>query len=835
MTAANITLDGDISPFRRKMREARQELSDFGKDGQRSVDGLLGPLRKLDGLLVGLGVTLGAGSLLGFAKQTIDASDELSKLSQRTGVAIGTLAAFKQASELADVPQEKLGESLGRLNIVLGEAQAGNAQYRDTLRQLGVTARDPEQAFLQIAEAVQKIEDPTKRAQLLNKVFGESYRVLIPLLAQGRDGLQAQIEASRDYATSQEKLGTQAEQFNDNITRLQQNMQGFAASILADVVPSLNEWFNSTTKLVDRFGVLTGVLAGIGSAVIPGLDTSKLAGSVSIAAARKELKSAREELAVIESSIKSGTFGLIQLALYGSQAEMERKGEFLKSKVKNLTESIRQAEERSKPKQPKSLPVLDTGATAAEAAAARAAEARAAEARRREAERAAQAQAKTRAEVEKIQADAVAAAALAAVDADEAALRQRVALHGAAAADIAAAETDLANRRYAIQRTALEREAQVAAAGNDAAGVARVQTQREALEQQHQAQLTAIAYQAAQTRAQQAQQLASLETEARSRVALDAITVEQDRARGLYNSRQISYEQLLALETSFEARRTAIQQQALEERRALIDPANDPVEFARISAEIEQLQRDHLIRQNQINLEMAEQSRAPLNAVFANIESGLSGVLSQLGTGVRSFADGTRSVFLLVAQSVQQVTSQMIAKWLAEQAKATALRLGFMQAEKAAETAASATTIAAKTAETTAVVGSNAAQAASGAAASQASIPFAGPVLALAAMAAMFAAVSALRPSKSAAGGYDIPRGLNPLVQTHAEEMILPSPLANAVREMAAGGAKPAQGGGVKNVILFEPERVADELATTSGFERAVLQVAHRNPGAFGG
>jgi len=41
----------------------------------------------------------------------------------------------------------------------------------------------------------------------------------------------------------------------------------------------------------------------------------------------------------------------------------------------------------------------------------------------------------------------------------------------------------------------------------------------------------------------------------------------------------------------------------------------------------------------------------------------------------------------------------------------------------------------------------------------------------------------------SAAGGFDIPSGLNPKVQAHAEEMILPAPIANGIRKMVDGGS----------------------------------------------
>lgn len=51
--------------------------------------------------------------------------------------------------------------------------------------------------------------------------------------------------------------------------------------------------------------------------------------------------------------------------------------------------------------------------------------------------------------------------------------------------------------------------------------------------------------------------------------------------------------------------------------------------------------------------------------------------------------------------------------------------------------------------------------------------------------------------SASAAGGYDIPAGVNPVVQTHAREMILPEQYADVIRNMAGGS-----GGGGPNVMI---------------------------------
>ncbi len=75
-----------------------------------------------------------------------------------------------------------------------------------------------------------------------------------------------------------------------------------------------------------------------------------------------------------------------------------------------------------------------------------------------------------------------------------------------------------------------------------------------------------------------------------------------------------------------------------------------------------------------------------------------------------------------------------------------------------------------------------------------ASIPYVGPALGIAAAAtAVLAGVARVQQiestnaSASAAGGYDIPAGVNPIVQTHQQEMILPADIAIPLRAALSG------------------------------------------------
>ncbi|HHW4681994.1 MAG TPA: hypothetical protein ACQGQI_02105 [Xylella sp.] len=192
-----------------------------------------------------------------------------------------------------------------------------------------------------------------------------------------------------------------------------------------------------------------------------------------------------------------------------------------------------------------------------------------------------------------------------------------------------------------------------------------------------------------------------------------------------------------------------------------------------------------------------------------------------------------------------------------------AIKLGFVQQEQAVDAAASATTVAQKSAETTAVVSMDAAKAGAGAAASQASIPYVGPALAIAAMVAMVAAVMGLlgNTKKFASGGLVTGPGTSTSdsipARLSAGEFVMnaaavkrvgvdflhsinglssgPRVRGNALA-FAAGGLVPeappqqAQGQAVCIVNVIDPAMAADYLNSSSG-EKTILNILQRNAG----
>jgi hypothetical protein len=141
-------------------------------------------------------------------------------------------------------------------------------------------------------------------------------------------------------------------------------------------------------------------------------------------------------------------------------------------------------------------------------------------------------------------------------------------------------------------------------------------------------------------------------------------------------------------------------------------------------------------------------------------------------------------------QALRNINQSIVAEFINMIVRRTTEWIAGEMAQAAATRATAASNAAAKAAEANAIVSANAASAASGAASSQASIPYTGPVMAASSFASVMAMVLGAKSTiASAAGGYDIPSGVNPLTQLHQEEMVLPASLANKVRDMTDGGA----------------------------------------------
>lgn len=304
------------------------------------------------------------------------------------------------------------------------------------------------------------------------------------------------------------------------------------------------------------------------------------------------------------------------------------------------------------------------------------------------------------------------------------------------------------------------------------------------------------------------------------------LEMEKDAADQALADGRISQLERLDMEIEFENRRYQIAYDALQERIALAeqDPTYSQTAIDKLKAQMGELGQGHERTQAKNEGKRENQRRKDAPNVMEMLQDGgknvwqqaqqqMSQAFTAMLTRAQSFRQAMGGLFSSIRQTfVQEMVSKPLAALVGRFAKEGAMWLANGTRQIAAQTATSAAVTGIKKVETTENVGMNAIQAAAEAFKAMAGIPYVGPILAVGAAAAAMAAVYGLMSGMggggsststtttripSAAGGWDIPAGINPLTELHENEMVLPAEHAQTIREMAG-----QQGGSDSTIII---------------------------------
>ena len=302
-----------------------------------------------------------------------------------------------------------------------------------------------------------------------------------------------------------------------------------------------------------------------------------------------------------------------------------------------------------------------------------------------------------------------------------------------------------------------------------------------------QAKITALAREGAARRVQ----IEQITQDRLRAIALAQVDADQAALQLQLDLQQVNHRQYLQAELQLEDRRTAIKREALQQRLALAGAGNDtnPVEIARINAEIEALEIQHQARLGEIrNKGTLDNARYTLQ-LTSSLQSGFESVFNQIGTKIKSIGGLLQAMGQAVFGAIKGLLAKLAAEYLMNAIKDKIVSIG---------TAASK-------------ISANAAVAGAGGVASMAAAPFPLNLTAPEFGAAMsLTALSFMPMIASASGGYDIPGGLNPITQLHQREMVLPAQHADVIRRLASdGGGGGGGGGGIPSVdVHFHGENM---------------------------
>lgn len=299
---------------------------------------------------------------------------------------------------------------------------------------------------------------------------------------------------------------------------------------------------------------------------------------------------------------------------------------------------------------------------------------------------------------------------------------------------------------------------------------------------------------------------------ARRDLALEDVAFAEQEAGAMAAAGLISRQQELERLREFEQQRYEINVAALREKLALLDIGT--AAYAQAIGQLELLDSQHMRRVRALDLEGLNERQRAWSTMAQNIGDSMQPVLARL----LNFTLAAKGFVVQMAAAIGDSFASMAARNISTMLMQAAVGKTIRMKEIAGDAKA----------------------AAAGAYKAVVGIPYVGPFLAPAAAAAAFGATMAFA---SAEGGYDIPAGVNPLVQAHAREMILPAEHADTIRRMGARAGGDAGGGDGdggrhvtinNNITAMDSRDVARALSRSNGSATAAGMRAYARSRGFG-
>lgn len=192
--------------------------------------------------------------------QALDLGGRLTDLSARTGETAGKLLVLEQAFRDSGLSADQVGVAINKLQNFMAEAQSGGEAQAQAMQRLGISMADlagktPTQQMQVFAQAISAIEDPTQRAAIAGDVFGEKLGGrLLPLLTQFSPALDDAGTKVGSLATVMDENAATFDQAGETIDAVKGKLTAFAAGILSETVPAVQELGNSL-EMVDAAGL----------------------------------------------------------------------------------------------------------------------------------------------------------------------------------------------------------------------------------------------------------------------------------------------------------------------------------------------------------------------------------------------------------------------------------------------------------------------------------------------------------------------------------------------------------------------------------------------------
>ncbi len=253
---------------------------------KQAFDSVVASVGKVNGLIGSIGLIGGAGlatALVASVRSAADFADEMGKVAQKVGVTTESISGLKFAADLSDVSFESLQIGLKKLSQNAFEAADGNKALAADFKRLGIDVlasngalKSSDTLLLELADKFATMQNGAEKTALAVKLLGKSGTDLIPFLNSGAAGIkQLTDEAERFGVVVTQDNARAAEEFNDNLTRIEAAGRGLAIQFGNELIPAFAELTTKTVENIKQLGIFKGLLVSLADGVEIGIFGSE--------------------------------------------------------------------------------------------------------------------------------------------------------------------------------------------------------------------------------------------------------------------------------------------------------------------------------------------------------------------------------------------------------------------------------------------------------------------------------------------------------------------------------------------------------------------------------
>lgn len=225
----------------------------------RALGGFSGRITAAHAVLAGFAGLITGGVVAALSHLVVSSlklGESVNESSARLGIQAEALQGLRFAAQQTGADVAELEVGLRFLNRRIGEAATGNLEASNLFRDLGINIRAADgstraaaDVFADFADKIKNTADPAERTRLAMEAFSRGGAALIPMLAEGKEGIAAlRKEAERLGLVLDASTAAQADKAKDSLDKLAAVIKINLARAIIAMSPIIEDLANALSE-----------------------------------------------------------------------------------------------------------------------------------------------------------------------------------------------------------------------------------------------------------------------------------------------------------------------------------------------------------------------------------------------------------------------------------------------------------------------------------------------------------------------------------------------------------------------------------------------------------